>query len=111
MARHNANDIVWGKIEIFGKECLFSDLRIDRKTIPEGWFMYEVRHDDEDWSNPVEIGLGILVNFFGTIITKEELKLIPSTVTNNAYLDIDPEKDWNYIEEYYISSQLKEFES
>lgn len=99
MARIKATDITWEKVEVFGKEGLFTCLRVDRKSIPEGWFMYEVRHDDDSWSDPIEIALGVLVNHFGTLLVKEQLNLIPSPRTSNAYLDIDPEKDWNYLGE------------
>ena len=98
MTRQNAMDVVWERVEVLGKECLFNDLRIDRSTIPDGYFMYEVRHSDEDWGEPCEIALGILVNFYGTLITKEPFELEPSTVTNNAYLFIDWEEDWYYLD-------------
>ena len=98
MARLEANKVTWEKVEVFGKECLFSALRIDRKTVPEGYIMYEVRHSDEDWGEPVEIALGVLVNFFGTLLTKEALELEPSAVTGNAYLWIE-DGEWNYLNE------------
>lgn len=98
MARFNAHEVTWEKVEVMGKECLFSDLRIDRKSIPEYYLMYEVRHDDEDWGEPVEIGLGIMVNFFGTLLTKEAFDLEPSTVTSNEYLWLE-EDSWKYLDE------------
>lgn len=99
MARLKANDVTWTKVEVMGKECLFSDLRIDRNSIPEGYLMYEVRHSDEDWGEPVEIALGILVNFFGTLLTKEPFTLEQSTVTDNAYLWLEDDS-WHYLDEY-----------
>lgn len=102
MSRINAKDTTWVKVEVLGKEGLFTDERVDRNTIPNGWYFYEIRHDDDSWGDPIEIALGILVNFYGTFITKEPLKLIPSDITSNAYLDIDPEKDWKYLGEDMI---------
>lgn len=98
--RFNAMEEIWEKVEVLGKEGLFTELRIDRSTVPEGWFMYEVRHDDNSWGDPVQIALGVLVNHFGTLLMKEELRLEASMNTYNAYLDIDPETDWNYLDEY-----------
>ena len=98
MARFKVNEVSWQKVEVLGKEGLFNDLRIDRNSIPEGYFMYEVRHDDDDWGEPVEIGLGILVNFFGTLLTKEPIVLEPSQITDNAYLWLE-EGDWSYLDE------------
>lgn len=100
MARLNAMEVTWKKLEVLGKEGLFADWRIDRNTIPEGWYFYEVRHADNDWCEPVEIALGILVNFWGTLITKEPFDLTPLGDTGNEYLDIDPETDWEYLDEY-----------
>lgn len=98
MARRcKAMNVMWEKVEVLGKEGLYSSLRVDKDTIPNGWHFYEVRHDDNDWCEPIEIALGVLVNHFGTLITKEPLPLEQSTNTDNAYLYIDPDKDWKYL--------------
>ena len=34
-------------IKLYGREVLFTDLRIDSKLIPTGLHKYEIRHDDE----------------------------------------------------------------
>ena len=99
MARLKATDVVWNKVNVLGKECLFSDLRIDENSVPEGYLMYEVRHTDEDWGKPAEIGLWIMVNFFGTLLVKEPFVLEPSTKINNSYSFIE-DGDWCYLGEY-----------
>lgn len=99
MSRFNAKNINWEKVEVQGKECLFSEMRIDRKTVPEGYTMYEVRHADEDWGEPVELALGIMINFFGTLLTTESFELEPFGATTNAYLWLE-EGDWCYLDEY-----------
>ena len=54
----------------------FYDFRIDPKTIPEGKYMYHMRHDDNgDWCTPISIEKGVMVNFCGTFITNEPLHL------------------------------------
>ena len=58
--------------------------------------MYEVRHDDYGRGDPCQIGKWIMVNHWGTLISNEKLKLIPDQKMNNAYLNIDAERDWNY---------------
>ena len=62
-------------IEVFGKSCLFTNYRVDRKSIPDGFYMYETRHYDNDWGLICEIAPGILCNFFGTIITNEPIPI------------------------------------
>lgn len=94
--RENAKEIKWEKVVVLGKEGLFADYRVDRGTVPEGYSMYEIRHDDDCQGEPVQIAKWVMVNFWGTLLVKEPFELEPSPVTNNAYLDIDPEEDWNY---------------
>ena len=55
-----------------GKEYEFSDMRIDRDTVPNGKYVYEIADDDSD-GEPARIRPRILVNFFGTLISDEPL--------------------------------------
>lgn len=61
------------KVRVCGIECNFSDMRIDRNTVPEGRYQYEVAGDDDSGGDPARIKTGILVNFFGTLICDELL--------------------------------------
>lgn len=96
----------WEIVTVCDIPMLFSCLRIDRNTVPEGLYLYEVRHADDDWGEPVEIAKGVLVNHFGTLLSKVKLPLKENALGNNAYIDIDPEEDWNY---EGVSCTLKEF--
>ena len=50
---------------------LFSDVRIDVASIPEGKEWYQIRHNDFDWDDPVSLKRGgIMVNFYGTFISE-----------------------------------------
>lgn len=60
------------KVSVRGIPCEFNDARIDRSTVPEGKFMYEVGDDCSD-GEPARIRPGIWVDFFGTIICDQEL--------------------------------------
>lgn len=93
---YNAMAESYEKVTVLGKPMLFSGCRIDRKTLPKGMYLYEVRHDDDGRGDPCQIAQWVLVNHWGTLISNEPIKLVPSTRIDNAYLDIDPEKDWNY---------------
>ena len=62
-------------VSVKGIECEFFDIRIDRNSIPEGKFFYEVRHADEDWCFPCQVKEGILVNFYGTLVSDVALPL------------------------------------
>ena len=60
MARYNAMEEIFTEIEVLGKPALFHDMRIDRNTVPKGLYLYEIRHDDKGWGNPVRIAKGIM---------------------------------------------------
>lgn len=94
--RQNAMTETYERVIVLGQPMLFSCLRIDRSTVPKGMYLYEVRHDDDQQGDPVQIGQWILVNHWGTLISNKPIKLEPSPLQNNAYRDIDPVNDWNY---------------
>ena len=58
-----------------GRKAIFSPDRIDRTTVPAGLFQYEIRHADENWGEPCQIAKGILVNFYGTVVTSDPIQL------------------------------------
>lgn len=90
MGRYDAGKERFEEITVFEKPALFICIRIDRSTVPDGMFLYEVRHSDEDFGEPVQIAEGILVNHFGTILTCE-----PIDLPADRCLDIEKE-DWAY---------------
>ena len=100
MKRINAMNVTWDKVEVLGKVGLFTDWRIKRDTIPDGWYFYEVRHADNDWCEPVEVAVGIFVNFYGTLITKEPLLPEPFKSVDDTYVYIDSNEDWKYLHGY-----------
>lgn len=91
MARYHAGEEIFSEIMVLGKPALFHGMRIERDSVPKGLYLYEVRHDDDGFGDPVQIAKGIMVNHFGSILTRTPIKLPP-----DGYLDIDPQKDWDY---------------
>lgn len=63
------------KVSVCGIMCEFSDIRIDRSTVPEGKYQYEVAGDDDSGGDPARIRRGIMVNFFGTLICDQPLPI------------------------------------
>lgn len=51
--RYDAMTEDFEEITVFNKPALFTNIRIDKATVPKGLYMYEVRHND-DWSDPVQ---------------------------------------------------------
>ncbi len=62
-------------VEADGRKMLFTNLRLDRDTIPEGLFCYDVREKDESCGVAASIEKFVLINHWGTVISKEELPL------------------------------------
>lgn len=94
--RVDATKETFEEVTVLGKPMLFTCLRIDRSTVPTGIHLYEVRHDDDQQGDPVQIGKAILVNHWGTLLSRKPIHLTPSPYIDNAFRDIDPETDWNY---------------
>lgn len=96
MSRVNARKESFEVVTVLDHPMLFSCLRVDKSSVPDGLFFYEVRHDDDMQGLPVQIAEWVMVNHWGTLISDVPIKLEPNSSGNNAYLYIDPELDWNY---------------
>lgn len=58
----------FSKVGVCGVECEFNDMGIERSSVPEGKYQYEAAGDDDSGGDPARVKLGVLVNFFGTLI-------------------------------------------
>lgn len=54
-------------------ECYVCEARVPKEERIEGYNYYGIRHDDESLGTPVTIEAGVMVNFWGTLATKEDL--------------------------------------
>ncbi|MBR3936186.1 MAG: DUF3846 domain-containing protein [Oscillospiraceae bacterium] len=69
----DARQEIFENVTVLGKPMIFTNLRIDRNTVPKGMYAYDVRHDDDMQGEPCEIAPFILVNHWGTIISNTPL--------------------------------------
>lgn len=67
--------------------AIYTDYRIEHTSVPQGFYLYEIRHSDEDWGIPCQLARNIAVNFYGTIITNTPIQLPP-----DGLLDFDYEQ-------------------
>lgn len=88
----NANEADYECFEILGHDALFTNLRIDRKTLPEGLYAYDIRDSDYCDGTPSELCNFVLVNHWGTVIVKEKIEGANEGVILN-------EMDYNYLGE------------
>ncbi len=74
MEKSNLTKEEMEEVEIKGKLALFTGLRSDKNPVPEGMYIYALRHGD-DAGIPCSIEKHVKVNYFGTIITTEPFAL------------------------------------
>jgi hypothetical protein len=86
--RKNANEITYDEVTLLGIPAMLTDWRVDRASLPAGVNLYELRHADEDWSNPCQLARGILVNFYGTLLQ----------LPKSGYLDVESD-DLVYVDD------------
>lgn len=61
--RYDYRKIKTEKVEVKGISCEFYDMRIDRETVPEGKFLYEVAGDDDSGGDPARVERGYWLIF------------------------------------------------
>ena len=86
----NAHEADYESFEIFGKDALFTSLRIDRKTLPEGLYAYDLRDCDDCTGDPSELKNYVMVNHWGTVVVREPI----DGAENGVLMD---RNDYNYL--------------
>ena len=89
------------EVEIKGKLALFTGLRPDKNLVPEGMYIYALRHGD-DAGIPCSIEKHVKVNYFGTIITTE-----PFDFGDKDYISVKYD-DFGFTGEYLNVMQFAE---
>lgn len=65
------------------KDVLFTFKQIDPKTIPDGLYVYDIRHDDDSLGDPATIEAKVFINRYGSIITTKPIQHIEDDKTHN----------------------------
>ena len=63
------------KALIDGREVLFTNIRIDRSTVPENLYCYDIREMDGFSGVAASVERYVWVNHWGTILSKEAFPL------------------------------------
>ncbi len=71
----NANEVTFELIMVDDIPAIFTNSRVSNDSVPKGLFCYDIRHDDLCRGIACEIKPFILVNHWGSIITKEKIPL------------------------------------
>jgi len=65
----NAREEQYEHVELFGKSALYTSSRVDRSTVPKGFYCYDLRGSDYDPGKPVTVENQVAVNHAGTVVT------------------------------------------
>lgn len=76
--------------ELDGKPVAFTNMRLDRQTIPDGLYCYDIRDSDNLDGSYAEVKAHVMVNHWGTILCKSPFPL-------NEYGSYYPENSMNYL--------------
>lgn len=87
------------EVELLGKAGYFTELRVDKETVPEGMYCYELRHGDDD-GFPVSVEENVRVNYFGAVLLAEALELGEDKALQFGY------EDFGYTGEQMYLSQV-----
>jgi hypothetical protein len=106
----NAAEESFELMEMLGQTVLFTNMRVDRSTVPEGLHIYEVRDDDCN-GEICEIKPSVMVNHWGTIICKEPIEM--DEYWHSRFVDVS---DYCYLGdtaklEEYINTDYSEEQS
>jgi len=88
----------FSRLEVNGHECLFTLDRNLGQVVLEGYpFKYDVRHDDDGWEPcNVEKHGNVIVNYYGTILTREDV--FPGLKKHGDYIPIESHRFLYYAE-------------
>lgn len=100
-------------VVIFDKPVLFISERLNRNIPIEGVYYYDIRHDDECRGDMAQLKDRVMVNHWGTVISKERFE--PREVGDKIFttaegIDMD-ESDYNYLgETLSVSEYLEKYD-
>lgn len=96
------------EVEVKGRMALFTELRVDKDTIPDGMYCYALRHGDDE-GMPCTIEQNVAVNYFGAVIVT-----VPFDFGNEDYVPVSYD-DFGFTGEHLTvseySAKMEKFQS
>jgi len=87
------DDFEYFEVELFATDetidGFFSNARIDRSTVPAGWYAYDLREGDD--GDIATIEHSVSVNHYGTFLTQSELP-----IAEGEYLAVEEDFDYTF---------------
>lgn len=88
MKKFDVEELEFSVVNILGQQALYTYLRIDKATVPEGIYYYALRHGDDD-SFPAAVEKEVSIDYFGVVLLTRELQL-----GDNGYLPLTEDDFW-----------------
>ncbi len=85
----------YDSIELFGIPALFTNSRLDRDTIPSGWYCYDIRGSDNDPGELSTLEPFVLVNHAGSILSLQPIPYPEGQTYANIMGEINFDEDPN----------------
>lgn len=82
------------KVIFKDKICYIYDSRIKEKDRNKDFNYYELRHDDNDFGVPVTVENNVLINFWGTLATKDTIVLENEWTKGRFETNLSEEESW-----------------
>lgn len=70
---HDVHGFIVGPGSKYENKGYFTNMRVDKRTLPDGWYSYDIRYGDS--GNFCTIEAQVCVNHAGTFLTQTPLKL------------------------------------
>ena len=100
------------KAYLNGAECIFYyNERFSSEHAPDNYpYMYQLRHDEDDWTIPVTLEKVVFVNFFGTVFLKEPVVFCEDSYVEISDFEIDDDDmiRFSITPDFIQNSYLKE---
>lgn len=95
-------------VQVLNQNMLFTCLRVDRSTVPDDMYVYEVRHDDDCQGILCQIADRIMVNHWGTLLSYTPIDLGEPDDFGRRIIDVS-EDDWDYTGETMGINDFKNY--
>ena len=96
------------EVELLGQIGYFTELRVDKETVPEGMHCYELRYGDDD-GFPVSVEENVRVNYFGAVLFTEALELGEEKALQFGYEDFGYTGEQMYLSQVIGGQEPDEF--
>lgn len=73
--RYSAREILFDQVTCFDHPMIFTDKHVDCRTVPRGYYLYEIRHEKNEPEIPYELSMRVLEDFYGSLISDKPVRL------------------------------------